>query len=65
MHTDVTLGLVSCPDPALEEKGLVTIERFLGCADSSLSSACAEKPVFVRGHAESTELRYDLLHNIM
>ena len=61
-HTD---SLVPQTPPSREEKGLVTIERFLGCADSSFSSACAEKPVFVRGQAESTELHYDLLHNIM
>ena len=31
------LPLVSCPDPALSQgKGLVTIERFLGCAESTV-----------------------------
>ena len=32
------LVLVSCPDPALtrREKGLVTIERYLGCAESAV-----------------------------
>ena len=31
-------NLVSCPDPALtrREKGLVTIERYLGCAESAV-----------------------------
>ena len=31
--------LVSCPDPTLtrREKGLVTIERYLGCAESAIS----------------------------
>ena len=30
--------IVSCPDPALtrREKGLVTIERYLGCAESAV-----------------------------
>ena len=28
------LSVVSCPDPALS--GLVTIERFLGCAESTV-----------------------------
>ena len=34
------------------ERGL--IEHFLGCADNLLSNACADKPIFVCGHAEFT-----------
>ena len=44
---------------------VLTLFAFLGFADSSLLSACTEKPVFVRGHVESTELCYDVLHNIV
>ena len=39
--------LVPRPRPQSEGKGLGTIERFPGCAESSLPSACAEKPVFI------------------
>ena len=28
--------IVSCPDPAFRRGGLVTVERFLGCADSTV-----------------------------
>ena len=32
------IHLVSCPDPSYEERGLMTIERFLGCAQSAVST---------------------------
>jgi len=37
-HTHkVTFTVVSCPDPTShEEKGLATIEQFLGCAESTV-----------------------------
>ena len=42
------------------ETAIVTrsVLHWLGCAESSLSSACTDKSVFVRGHAELTELCY-------
>ena len=48
--------LVSYPDPALREgKGLVTIERFLGCAESSLPRACAKDSVLIVKYGEFAE----------
>ena len=51
-----SLGIVVTTLLQLVVCSLVTVECFLGCAGSSLSSACAESSVFVRGHAE---LRYE------
>ena len=36
MYTDYALCLVPRPRPLSTEKGLVAIERFLGCADSTV-----------------------------
>ena len=46
----------SDPDPALREgKGLVTIEQFLGFAESSLPRACAKGSVLIVKHGEFAE----------
>ena len=48
--------VVSYPDPALREgKGLVTIEQFLGCAESSLPRACAKDSVLIVKYGEFAE----------
>ena len=49
-------ALVSYPDPALREgKGLVTIERFLGFAESSLLRACVKDSVLIVKYGEFAE----------
>ena len=49
-------SVVSYPDPALiEGKGLVTIERFLGFAESSLLRACAKDSVLIVKYGEFAE----------
>ena len=56
LHNIPISSVVSYPDPALREgKGLVTIEQFLGFAESSLPRACAKDSVLIVKHGEFTE----------
>ena len=50
----VFASLVPRPHPQ-EGKGLVTIEQFLDCAESSLPRACANGSVLIVKHGEFAE----------
>ena len=53
----MTVGssLVPRPRPQRGKKGLVTIERFLGFAESLLARACAKGSVLIVKHGEFAE----------